>query len=228
MKDSIRNAVIYARVSSVGNRQNTDRQVADLSIYAAKNDYHVCKVFTEHISGAKKNTEREGLQSCMKFVTDKENDVKVILVSEMSRLGRSIDEVQKTILTLKDHHINVYFQKENFFLLDETGQETITTRVLVFSFSMCAELERENIKFRLQSGLAQYRASGGKVGRNTGYQKPKETYLEEYPELIEKLKERKNHLDNGIRDKDDSVRSIASAYKVNVSTIQVIRKLFNL
>ena len=78
MKDSIRNAVIYARVSSVGNRQNTDRQVADLSIYAAKNDYHVCKVFTEHISGAKKNTEREGLQACMKFVTDKENDVKVI------------------------------------------------------------------------------------------------------------------------------------------------------
>ena len=228
MKDSIRNAVIYARVSSVGNRQNTDRQVADLSIYAAKNDYHVCKVFTEHISGAKKNTEREGLQACMKFVTDKEDDVKVILVSEMSRLGRSIDEVQKTILTLKDHHINVYFQKGNFFLLDETGQETITTRVLVFSFSMCAELERENIKFRLQSGLAQYRASGGKVGRNTGYQKPKETYLEEYPELIEKLKERKNHLDNGIRDKDDSVRSIASAYKVNVSTIQVIRKLFNL
>ena len=47
-------------------------------------------------------------------------------------------------------------------------------------------------------------------------------------QLIEKLKERKNHLDNGIRDKDDSVRSIASAYKVNVSTIQVIRKLFNL
>ena len=92
----------------------------------------------------------------------------------------------------------------------------------------CAQIERDNIKFRLNSGLAQYRANGGRVGRKEGYRKPKEDYLAQYPELIQKLKERKNHLDNGIRDKDDSVRSIAQHFGVNVSTVQTIRGIFEL
>ena len=51
-------AVIYARVSSIGDRQNTDRQVKDLMDYAAYQKMEVRKVFEEHISGAKKNDER--------------------------------------------------------------------------------------------------------------------------------------------------------------------------
>ena len=52
-----KSAVIYARVSSVGDRQSTDRQVADLQHFASLNGYKVTQVFTEHISGAKKNEE---------------------------------------------------------------------------------------------------------------------------------------------------------------------------
>ena len=51
-------AVIYARVSSVGDRQSTERQVKDLSDYALYKKLEVRKVFEEHISGAKKNEER--------------------------------------------------------------------------------------------------------------------------------------------------------------------------
>ena len=47
--------VIYARVSSIGDRQSTERQVKDLSEYAKYKGIEVCKVFEEHISGAKKN-----------------------------------------------------------------------------------------------------------------------------------------------------------------------------
>jgi DNA invertase Pin-like site-specific DNA recombinase len=53
-----KNAIIYARVSSVGERQNTERQVKDLMEYASYMKYEVLKVFEEHISGAKKNSER--------------------------------------------------------------------------------------------------------------------------------------------------------------------------
>ena len=52
------NAVIYARVSSLGNRQDTTRQVEDLSNYAEYQNLQILKVFEEHISGAKRNTER--------------------------------------------------------------------------------------------------------------------------------------------------------------------------
>ena len=49
------NAVIYARVSSIGDRQNTDRQISDLLDYVKYQNLEISKIFEEHISGAKKN-----------------------------------------------------------------------------------------------------------------------------------------------------------------------------
>ena len=59
--------VIYARVSSIGDRQSTERQVKDLSEYAKYKGIEVCKVFEEHISGAKKNDERPVLCEAMEY-----------------------------------------------------------------------------------------------------------------------------------------------------------------
>ena len=47
-------AIIYARVSSTTDRQNTDRQIVDLKAYAQYAKLEVVKIFEEHISGAKK------------------------------------------------------------------------------------------------------------------------------------------------------------------------------
>ena len=47
-------AAIYARVSSLNERQSTDRQVIDLRNYADRNNIEVIKVYEEHISGAKR------------------------------------------------------------------------------------------------------------------------------------------------------------------------------
>ena len=227
-KNFAKNAVIYARVSSIGNRQNTDRQVADLTAYAVKNGYSVVNIFTEHVSGAKGTKDRQTLSDCLTFIEDHANEVSILLVSELSRLGRNVDDVTKNVIAFKEKHINVYFQKEGFQLFDDNGEVNPFTNIFVAVLGTCAQIERDNIKFRLNSGLAQYRANGGRVGRKEGYQKPKEDYLAQYPELIQKLKERKNHLDNGIRDKDDSVRSIAQHFGVNVSTVQTIRGIFEL
>ena len=60
-------AVIYARVSSVGDRQSTERQVKDLSDYALYMKMDVRKVFEEHISGAKKNEERPVLCQTLEY-----------------------------------------------------------------------------------------------------------------------------------------------------------------
>ena len=58
IKMGSKTAVIYARVSSSGERQSTERQVKDLSDYALYKQMDVRKIFEEHISGAKKNEER--------------------------------------------------------------------------------------------------------------------------------------------------------------------------
>ena len=52
----MKTAVIYSRVSSVGERQNTDRQISDMIAYAEGKGYKVVQVYSEKISGGKKNT----------------------------------------------------------------------------------------------------------------------------------------------------------------------------
>ncbi len=105
-------AVIYARVSSIGDRQSTDRQVKDLSDYAVYQKMEVRRVFEEHISGAKKNEERLVLCEAIKYC--KENRIDVLLVSELSRLGRYAFEVLVSVKDLLDCGINLYIQKEQF------------------------------------------------------------------------------------------------------------------
>ena len=51
-------AIIYARVSSVGDRQNTERQISDLTSYAEYQNLQVLQIFEEKISGAKKIGEK--------------------------------------------------------------------------------------------------------------------------------------------------------------------------
>ena len=62
-------AVIYARVSSVSDRQDTSRQIEDLRKYANLRDIEVVATFEEHISGAKKNEERQVLTDCLEYCT---------------------------------------------------------------------------------------------------------------------------------------------------------------
>ena len=109
--------VIYARVSSIGDRQSTDRQVKDLTDYAVYQKMEVRKVFEEHISGAKKNDERPVLCEAIKYC--KENRIDVLLVSELSRLGRNAFEVLASVKDLLDCAIHLYIQKEQFMLLDK-------------------------------------------------------------------------------------------------------------
>ena len=113
--------VIYSRVSSEGDRQNTTRQVADLTQYANRNGIEVLKVYEEHISGAKRNEEREVLCNCLDYCFT--NHVDVLLISELSRLGRNVDEVLANVKRCKDAHLNIYFQKENLSIFQADGSK---------------------------------------------------------------------------------------------------------
>ena len=207
-------SVIYARVSSITERQSTQRQVNDLKDYATYAKMEVVKVFEEKISGAKKNAERPVLQEALEYC--KAEQVEMLLVSELSRLGRNSFEVLETIKGLVDAKINLYLQKEKITLLDDNGEPSIFAPIMLATLSTCAQLERENIKFRLNSGRNQYIARGGKLGRKVGSVKTKEQKKEEYGEVISLLK------------KGYSIRNIAKLCHVSNSTIQRVKKEFQL
>ena len=207
-------AVIYARVSSSGDRQNTDRQVSDLTAYAVGMSYEVCEVFTEHVSGAKKNQDRPVLQKCMEYC--KQNSIDILLISELSRLGRNAFEVLASVKELLDCGINIFMQKEQMTLLDGEGKPSMIAPVMIAILSTCAELERDNIQYRLKSGYNNYREKGGKVGRKPGSIKPVEKLKEEYKDVIKEL------------EKGESIRRTAKLHDVSISTVQRIKKLFGL
>ena len=205
-------AIIYARVSSMGERQSTSRQVADLTDYANRNGLEVVEVYEEHISGAKRNEERAVLAECINYAVT--NGVKVVLFSELSRCGRAVWEVLDTIRTLKDNGINAYFQKEGLSLFSADGKENPYLAVMVSVLGVCAQLERENITYRLNSGRAKYIADGGKLGRKVGSVKSRERKQEEYSKVIRSLKAGK------------SIRDTAAICGVSVSTVQRVKKEF--
>ena len=140
-------AVIYARVSSAGDRQSTERQVRDLLDYASYKKMDVCKVFEEHISGAKKNEERPVLCEAIQYC--KEHCISILLVSELSRMGRNAFEVLASVKELIDSGINLYIQKEQFNLFGEDGKPSLFAPIMLATLSTCAQLEHESITFRL-------------------------------------------------------------------------------
>lgn len=212
----MKTAVIYARVSSVSDRQSTDRQVIDLKAYASDNHLDIRKVFEEHISGAKKNAERPVLCECHDYCV--ENRVDIILCSELSRLGRSVYEVLENVKFCRDHHINIFFQKEGISIFNADETENAYTAIMIAVLGTAAQLEREAIKFRLNSGRAAYIAKHGHegLGRPKGSGKTREVLESEYKSVIKELR------------RGTSVRRTAKLCDVSTFTVQKIKKEFAL
>ena len=106
---------------------------------------------------------------------------------------------------------NLYIQKEQPTLLDEEGHPSLFAPIMIASLLTCAQLERDNISFRLQSGRKQYIEKGGKLGRKVGSVKQIRT---EYRDVISLLR------------KGYSIRDVAKlSGKGGVSTVQRVKRL---
>jgi DNA invertase Pin-like site-specific DNA recombinase len=141
----------------------------------------------------------------------KQNSVSILLVSELSRLGRNAFEVLATVKDLIDSGINLYMQKEQLTLLDNDGSPTMFAPIMIATLSTCAQLERENIKFRLNSGRKLYIERGGKLGRKVGSTKSLEQKKEQYKDMIGYLK------------RGYSIRNVAKLTGKGISTVQRIK-----
>lgn len=205
-------AVIYARVSSVSDRQDTSRQIEDLRKYANLRDIEVVATFEEHISGAKKNEERQVLTDCLEYCTT--NSVHYLLLSELSRLGRSTLQMLRSLEVLHEAKVSVYIQNLGLYTLQPDGKVNPIVSILITILAEMSNIERSNIVYRLNSGRSNYIAKGGKLGRKTGSIKTEEKKREEYKEVIQLLK------------KGYSVRNVAKLQGIGISTVQRVKNIF--
>ena len=204
--------MIYARVSSNNDRQDTSRQIKDLENYAKLQNIEIVNVYEEHISGAKKIEERQILGECLKYC--KRESVNFLLLSELSRLGRSTLQVLRSLEMLHESKVSVYIQNLGIYTLQPNGEVNPIASIMVTVLAEMANIERSNIQYRLNSGRANYISNGGKLGRKTGSTKTEEKKKEEYKETIILLK------------KGYSVRNIAKLQGIGISTVQRIKNQF--
>ena len=203
-----RTAVIYARVSSSGDRQSTDRQVADLRAFATREGFEVLEVFSENCSGARED--RPELLRCVEYL--KRGECSTLLVSEISRLGRSVKGVVNTIDELTRAKVNIYLQDINLYTLLPDGSENPLAKVILTVLALGAEIERKSIVGRLNSGRERAKEKGVKMGRPQGSMMSNQELLNKYPEVVKKLR------------KGLSIREIAKICDVSPSTVQRIKR----
>ena len=204
-------AVIYARVSSIGERQSTDRQIEDLTIYAEGKGLEVTRIFQEHVSGAKFNREREVLAECLEICRAERPGT--LMVTELSRLGRSTVEVLKAVEDLTAAGVNVYVLGIDLSTLDGEEKENPVAKMVLTVLALCAEMERKLILGRLNSGRELAKRKGVRMGRPKGSSLSDEALAAKYPEVLRHLRKGKN-----------SIREIAKLTGVSVSTIQRVKK----
>jgi DNA invertase Pin-like site-specific DNA recombinase len=196
MKEKSRRQIIgYLRVSTID--QDTEKNKAAVLDFAnAKGFIGKVEFVEEKISGLKSWKKRK-----LNDLVQSMQAGDILIVPELSRLGRSLVEVLEVLNTLKDKGVKVYSVKENFQL----NGDDVQSKVMRTMLGLFAEIERDLISARTKEGLAAAKASGKRLGRPRG---PGKSKLDGFRPEIEAL------LKNGSRK-----NFVAQRYGVTPATL---------
>lgn len=164
--------VAYLRVSTID--QNIEKNKADILTLA--NDKGLGKVcFEEDKVSGKVPWRNRKIAGVLESLRDGDN----VLVSELSRLGRSMLECMEILSIATQKGINIYAVKGDWQL-----DHSIQSKIIAMAFSMAAEIERDLISKRTKEALQAKKAAGFKLGRPPG---PGKSKLDKYRPEIEAL-----------------------------------------
>lgn len=151
-------AIAYLRVSTAS--QDCDNQRLAILDYAHRHRMTIDKFISIQVS-SRKNTIQRGVLELLKRLEPED----ILLVSELSRLGRSVGQIIQMVDYLVKNRIRLVAIKES---IDLSGKQDIQTKVMITMFSLFAEIERDLISERTKEGIAAARAKGKTIGRPKG------------------------------------------------------------
>ena len=175
-KEIIMAVYSYLRVSTI--KQDEENQKLGVIKKAEELNLTIDKFFIDKISGIQDPNKRKNFCNLLKIL--KKGDV--IIVSEISRLGRKLLIIFKLLDNFVNKGIHVYSAKENFCLDD-----SIQSKIIAFAFGIAAEIERNLISSRTKEALALRKLQGKKLGRPFG-SITKHHKLDRYRNLIIELR----------------------------------------
>lgn len=168
----------YIRVST--DKQTTENQRFEILKFADQQRLQIDAWVEETISATKHLEERQLGQ-----LLDRLQPEDILIVTELSRLGRSLLEVMSILHRIMETEARVFTTKERY----ELGN-TISAKVLAFAFSLSAEIERSMISSRTKEALARKKSEGKRLGRPKGSY-AKQTKLTGQEAIIRELLEKR-------------------------------------
>ena len=176
-RDQGRRVAIYARVST--SDQDCDRQERDLTEYADRANYDVVEVFKETLSGIRKAKGKQPIERTKAMELAQARRIDAVLVTEMTRWGRSTQDLMDTLGQLASWDVSLIAQTGLTFDLS-TPQGKLITNLM----ASLAEFEHDLLRERVRSGVAAAKARGQTFGRRPGY-RPSDKQAPEVVELSE-------------------------------------------
>ena len=165
----------YIRVST--DKQETENQRYEILKYANDKKLGNVEFIEETVSGRKSWKDRK-----IGDLIPKLQKGDILIVTELSRLGRSMLEIMELLSILLRAGVELHVVKNNQVLKDD-----LQSKVFAMAFSIAAEIERELISQRTKEALARLRKQGKKLGRPKGSGKSSlDQHYEQIKELIEK------------------------------------------
>lgn len=164
--------IAYLRVSTLD--QDLEKNKSDILHLANDKELGKVKFVEEKISGSVLWRKRK-IGSIIDSLQKGDN----IIISELSRLGRSMLECMEILAIAIEKGINVYAVKSNWQL-----DHSIQSKIVAMAFAMASEIERDLISKRTKEALAAKKAAGYKLGRPTG---PGRSKIDKYRTEIEAL-----------------------------------------
>lgn len=172
--------MIYAYIRVSTDKQTVENQRFEILKYADANKIAIGEWIEETVSSRLKLEDR-----LLGKTLERLQSEDVLIVSELSRLGRNLMEVMSILHTCMDRDVQVHTIKEKY----ELGNN-INSKVLAFAFSLSAEIERQLISQRTKEALARKKSEGMKLGRPKG-SLSKQTKLSGKEDAIKELLEKK-------------------------------------
>ena len=197
--------IAYLRVGT-SNKELLEEQKDEIKRYASDHNINIDKWITDVTVDKGKEDERN-----LAMVLDRMQKGDSLVLSDISRLGRTLSEVMEIMGRCMDKSVQIYSIKDRYIL-----DQTLDLPVMGSVFRLVKEIEHSLMSTRTKEALSHKKSTGGPLGRPKG-SAAKQSFLDANKEEVISMLER-----------GDTVMEICKRFNVSRNTYYMFKRNYGL